>query len=367
MRILQVLSSLNRISGVANVVMNYYRMLKDKVTFDFLLYEEVEDSLASEAESYGSKIYYLPKFGLKTYKKYKKSIKSFFDAHSKEYDLVHIHELMSQRIILPVAHSHGLKVVMHSHGPYPDRKMVGSIKAVRNRFLLHNFDKNADYYLACSEHAGHAFKRRKNVTVLKNGVDVKRYICGANMRNELDVAEDTFVLGCVGRITEQKNPSAIINIFAEVHKQKNNSVLVMAGGGDNNSVSVVKALIKEHGLENNVKMIGNCKNVPELMRSFDAFFMPSLWEGLPVVLVEAQATGLPCFCSDNIPQEGNLTGNTKFIALENDYSVWAEEILSGKKISEEQVKEGFIKSGYDLGCNAETLLSIYCGVIKGEK
>lgn len=365
MKVLQVLSSLNRLSGVANVVMNYYRMLNEKVTFDFLLYGDVEDSFVQEAENYGSKIYYISKFNIKTYGKYKKEIDRFFDEHCKEYDIVHVHELMSQRVIIKNAHKHGLKVIIHSHGPYPDRKMVGILKAIRNRFLLSGFDKNADFYLACSEHAGTAFKHQKNVTILKNGVDVKRYINGSTMRSELGISDKTFAVGCVGRITEQKNPAGIIDIFARVYKQNNDSVLIMAGSGDGDSLGIVKSRIREYGLDGNVKLIGNCKTVPQLMRSLDAFFMPSLWEGLPVVLVEAQAAGLPCFCSENIPKEGNLTGNTQFISLDTDYSVWADNILSGRKISEEQVKQGFVKTGYDLGENAETLLTIYRKVING--
>lgn len=364
MRVLQILSSLNRISGVANVVMNYYRMLKDKVTFDFLLYGEVEDSFAEEAESYGSKLYYLPKFGIASYGKYKKNIKKLLDEHGAEYDVVHIHELMSQRIIIPKAHEHGLKVVIHSHGPYPDRKMVGFFKAVRNKFLLKGFDTDADFFLACSEHAGKAFKKQKNVKVLKNGVDIKRYIRANGMRNELDITHNCFVVGCVGRITEQKNPLAIIDIFSEIKKIQNNSILIIAGEGEEKYISAMKNRINGYKLNDCVKFLGNCKKVPELMQSLDVFLMPSLWEGLPVVLVEAQAAGLPCYCSENIPQEANLTDNVKFLSLETDFSEWAKEIVTGKKITEAEVFEGFVKTGYELGNNAEALLEIYSGVVK---
>ena len=171
MKVLQVLSSLNTLSGIANVVINYYRLIKDEVTFDFLLYSEVLDSMSDEAKHYGANIYYIPKFGITSYGNYKKQIAEFFALHATEYDLVHIHELMSQRIIIPTAHKYGLKVVIHSHGEYPGRKLVGTVKAIRNKFLLKGFDVNADRYLACGELAATAFRRQKNVTVLKNGVE----------------------------------------------------------------------------------------------------------------------------------------------------------------------------------------------------
>ena len=161
MRVLQILSSLNRISGVANVVMNYYRMLKDKVTFDFLLYGEVEDSFAEEAESYGSKLYYLPKFGIASYGKYKKNIKKLLDEHGAEYDVVHIHELMSQRIIIPIAHEHGLKDVIHSHGPYPDRKMVGFLKLSEISFYLKALIRTRIFFWLAVSMRGKHLKSRK--------------------------------------------------------------------------------------------------------------------------------------------------------------------------------------------------------------
>lgn len=362
MKVLQVLSSLNRISGVANVVMNYYRMLYNKVQFDFLLYSPTEDSLASEAESYGAKIYYISKFGLCTYRKYKRAVANFFDEHKEEYDVVHIHELMSQRIIVPIAHDNNIKVIMHSHGPYPGRKMVGILKAVRNSFLLKNFDKHADYYLACSEHAATAFKAQNNVKILRNGVDVKRYMYGENMRKELGIY-DAFVVGSVGRITEQKNPTAIVDIFAAVHNVEKNSVLIIAGDGDIKIKHDVEERIKAYGLCDNVKMIGNCKTIPQLMRSFDAFLIPSLWEGLPVVLVEAQAAGLPCYCSENIPHEADLTGSVTYLKLSDDVKIWAEAILNGNKLDEKTVKSGFIKKGYDLNFNSTELFDIYQEVI----
>lgn len=361
MRVLQVLSSLNRISGVANVVMNYYRMLHNEVKFDFLLYAPVDDSFADEAKSYGSDLFYIPKFGIASYTKYKKKISEFFEAHKGEYDIVHIHELMSQRIIVPIARSYGIKVVMHSHGPYPDRKMVGTVKAIRNKILLKNFDKNADHYLACSDVAATAFKSQKQVQVLRNGVDISRYISGTDMRDELNIPRNKFVVGSVGRITEQKNPLKIIDIFAAVHNINSQSVLVMAGEGE--MTDAVKARIEEHQLGDSVMLIGNCNRVPELMRSFDAFLLPSLWEGLPVVLVEAQAAGLPCFCSDTVSKEGDLAGNVKYIPLDEADAEWAQKILGGKKSTEQEVASGFSATGYDLSQNAQVLLNVYRGVV----
>lgn len=360
MKILQILSSLNRISGVANVVMNYYRLLKDKVVFDFILYGEVEDSLTKEAESYGSTIYYIPKFSMTTYGKYKKQIDEFFAKHAAEYDLVHIHELMSQRVIIPIAHKYGLKVVIHSHGEYPGRKLVGTVKAIRNRFLFKGFDVNADYYLACGELAAAAFKRQKNVTVLKNGVDIRRFYNAGNLRDEYGISKKTFVVGSAGRIVYQKNPFDIIKIYAAVHRKYPDSVLLMAGEADDPGyMRQVKEVIHKENVEDSVKLIGNCSRMPELMNSFDVFLIPSLFEGLPVTAVEAQAAGLPCFCSENISQETNISGNVKFLPLSLSHDEWADAILASKKISKEEVVSTFTQRGYNLESNAETLLEIY--------
>lgn len=363
MRVLQVLSSLNRMSGVANVVMNYYRLLKDKLTFDFLLFSEMPSSFTEEAKSYGSNVWFIPKFGLGTYGKYKKQIDTLFKEHQGEWDAVHIEEILSQRIILPIAHKYGMKVIMHSHGPYPGIKMVGIARGLRNKFLLHGFDTKADFYLACSEHAATAFRKTKNAIVLKNGVDYKRYFFGADMREELGLDSGTLAIGCVGRICKQKNPAAFIKIFAAVKERRQNSVLVIAGDGDEQYVSLLKKITHEYGLDNSVKMIGRCERVPELMRSLDALLMPSLWEGLPVVLVEAQAAGLPCVCSDNVSREADLIGNVTFLSLSDSDSTWADALLNGKKADAEQIRAGFVRNGYDLETNADILLDIYSRVI----
>lgn len=366
MKVLQILSSLNRMSGVANVVMNYYRLLKDELTFDFLLYGEVKDSLSGEAEQYGANIYYIPKFGLTSYGKYKKKIAEFFARHAAEYDLVHIHELMSQRIVIPIAHKYGLKVVIHSHGEYPGRKLVGTVKAARNKFLLKGFDVNADRYLACGELAATAFKRQTNVTVLKNGVDIGKYqSAGRGLRKEYGIPDTTFVVGSAGRIAYQKNAFDIIRIYAAVHRKHPDSVLLMAGEAEDPAyMEQLREVIREEKVEDSVKLIGNCKRMPELMRSFDVFLIPSLFEGLPVTAVEAQAVGLPCFCSENVSAETNITGNVKFLPLSLPHDEWADAILSAKKSSVDDVYAAFNQRGYNLETNAAALLEIYrdvCG------
>lgn len=358
MRVLHVLSSLNRISGVANVVMNYYRLLKDRVKFDFLLFAPVKDSFESEAANCGSRLFYIPKFGIRTYSSYKLAVAELFEKHKGEFDIVHIHELMSQRVIVPIAHKYGIKVVMHSHGPYPDRKIVGLVKSLRNKFLLKDCDVNSDCYLACSDVAATAFRRRNDVKILRNGVDVSRYASACeSMRDELCIDNNAFVVGAIGRITQQKNPMAIIDIFDAVHKRNNNAVLVMAGEGD--MLGDVAGHIDELGLSDSVKLIGNCRRVPELLRSIDAFLLPSLWEGLPVVLVEAQAAGLPCYCSEFVSPQANLTGNVEYLSLDSGCDTWANSILSGHKLTEVEVRTGFVKTGYDLAANADALLDIY--------
>lgn len=359
MRVLHVASSLNRVSGVANVILNYYRQLKDKVIFDFLLFDKYEDSFCDEVKNYGSKVYFIPKFGILSYGQYKKKIKTFFDMHAKEYDVIHLHELMNQRVIILFAHKYGLKVIVHSHGQYPGIKLVGLKKGLRNKFLLRGFDKHADRYLACSEHAARALKHAKHISILKNGIDVSRYTDSEDLRKEFNINDNTFVIGSAGRITYVKNPLAVVEIFNLYHDMNADSVLLVVGSGD--MLEDMKRKVKQCGIENDVIFAGNRSDMARVLKTFDCFVMPSYnFEGLPVVLVEAQACGLPCFVSDNVPKEANIINNMIFLSInESSYKNWVDRINHSGRKGKEECLAKFRENGYDLSLSADNLLDIY--------
>ncbi|WP_261179251.1 glycosyltransferase [Anaerobacillus sp. CMMVII] len=221
-------------------------------------------------------------------------------------------------------------------------------------------------YFACSKKAGEwlfgqEIASTKELTVLNNAVNVEEFgfnqIDRMKVRRELK-ARDSLVIGHIGRFNKQKNHEFMIDIFKEVHEKLPNAILVLVGEG-HLRVDIEKK-VKKIGLEENVRFLGVRKDIANLMQGFDLFLFPSLFEGLPVVLVEAQAAGLNCIVSDTITTETNVTGRLNFLSLNDPPSVWADTILS-TSYGHEETAEILREKGYDTVTMAKWLTGYYVG------
>ncbi len=354
-RILQVIGSLGY-AGVEAVVMNYYRHIDTKkVQFDFITCSKEPERYDSEIEERGGRIYRLPSRSRKPFD-YMRCLEKVIKVN--EYDIVHIHQnsasiamdaIVAKKcyVKMIIGHSHNTSCnVLWQH--YLFKPIVN--KVVTDRF-------------ACSEAAGKwIFGKRKDIVLVHNAIDSNIYSFNVekrnNKRHELGL-DDKFVVGYVGRLYDgQKNLFRLLDIFNEVRVKNNNAALIMVGDGPDRQKLEEYALTK--GLQDSMYFLGKRDDVYCLMMTMDVFLMPSLYEGLPVVIVEAQATGLRCVISDKVPAP-NLIDNTAVVSLDRTNSEWANAILSDTVFERSFATKMVMDRHYDISHEAKWLQEFYLG------
>ena len=312
--------------GVESFLMNYYRCIdREKIQFDFIIDSDSTVVPEKEIKELGGKIIIVPPY--ESLFKYIKELKKVL----KEYKIVHSH--LNTLSVFPLYAAWRAKVpvrIAHSHSTTNRKEWKKNI--IKN--MLRPFAKVfATEYFACSEHAakwlfGKKCVKKRKVTIIHNAIDVEKFKFNEDIRNrirkEYDL-EDKFVVGHVGRFTMQKNHEFLIDVFKEVIKERKNSVLLLVGDGP--LENKIKNKVKKLGLQDNVKFLGIKNNVNELMQAMDCFLFPSLYEGLGIVVVEAQCSGVTCICSNEVPKEANITKLFKYCKLD-DLDSWKKEILN---------------------------------------
>ncbi len=315
--------------GVESVVMNYYRHIdKSKIQFDFICDDDSTNIPYEEIEKLGGKVILIPPYQkvFKYHNRLKKVLKE------GNYKIVHSHINTLSVFSLFAAKCAGVPVrIAHSHSTTNKKeKKKNSLKQT-----LRPFSKVfATDYMCCSELAGRWLFGNKeydngNVYLLNNAIDLDKFKYDEEKRKkkrkELNIEDDTLVIGHVGRFVEQKNHRFLIDIFNEVHKQKENSILLLAGQGP--LMEEMKEKVKILGIEDSVNFLGQRNDINELYQVMDLFLFPSLYEGLGMVAVEAQVSGLPCVVSTEIPKIAKVTKKITFINLENKIEIWTEIIF----------------------------------------
>ena len=358
-RVLHVLGGLDR-GGAEAMVMNLYRTIdRTQVQFDFIIHTEKKQAYYDEIIALGGKIYHFPAFNGLNYFKMMNLWKLFFKDHP-EYKILHSHVRSYASLYLPIAKNAGLKTIIHSHNTSSGK----GLKAVVKFCLQRGLRKNVDYYFACSDVAGkwlfgEEITKQSNYHVLNNAIDVEKYtyseMSRKKIRDEFNLKNE-LVVGHVGRFHPQKNHSFLVDIFAEIHKKRPDSVLMLVGTGD--LMDSVKEKAAELKLDDSVIFTGSRADVNELLSAFDVFVFPSLFEGLPVTLVEVQAAGLPCFSSDTVTKEVDFDRKINYISLDKDAAYWADEIINGKPERLDHT-EAIRKAGYDIQYTVKELTSFY--------
>ncbi|MED3960175.1 glycosyltransferase family 1 protein [Priestia aryabhattai] len=360
-RILQVVTIMNR-GGLETMLMNYYReMDRSKIQFDFMVHRMEEGHYDEEIKKLGGNIFRMPPIRPGHYRKYFKRLNEFFVNHN-EYKVVHSHINENSSFVLRAAKTVGVPCrIAHSHLSDLgfDFKLPFRLYA---RYSMKNYPNS---YFACSVKAGQwLFNNRststKEVIVLNNAVNTKEFRYNENMRNdirnELGIDKSQLVIGHVGRFNKQKNHEYLIDIFHAVYKQRPNSILTLVGDGDLRQG--IERKVKSLGLSANVKFLGVRNDISNLMQAMDLFLFPSLFEGLPVVLVEAQAAGLQCIVSDAITVESNITGNVEYISLGEPTETWAGKILSAS-YEHKDTSRILNEQGYDTKSMSKWLMEYY--------
>lgn len=315
--------------GVESVVMNYYRHIdRTKIQFDFICDEDSMNIPYEEIEKMGGKVILIPPYQkvFKYHKKLKEVLKS------DGYKIVHSHINTLSVFSLFAAKCAGVPVrIAHSHSTTNKKEKKKNLL----KQVLRPFSKVfATDYMCCSELAGRWLFGNKeydngNVYLLNNAIDLDKFKYDEEKRKEkrkeLNIEDSTLVIGHVGRFVEQKNHRFLIDIFNEVHKQKENSILMLVGQGP--LMEEIKEKVKILGLEKNVMFLGQRSDINELYQVMDLLLFPSLYEGLGMVVVEAQISGLPCVVSTEIPKIAKVTKKITFVNLENKTETWNEVIF----------------------------------------
>ena len=315
--------------GVESVVMNYYRHIdRSKIQFDFICDEDSTNIPYDEINSLGGKVILIPPYQkvIKYHNELKKVLKD------GNYKIVHSHINTLSVFSLWAAKSAGVPVrIAHSHSTTNKKEKK---KNLMKQVLKHFSKVFATDYMCCSELAGRWLfgdkeYDRGNVYLLNNAIDLDKFKYDENIRKEkrkeLNISDDTLVIGHVGRFVEQKNHRFLIDIFNEVHKERKNSILLLAGQGP--LVEEIHEKVNELGLNESVRFLGQRKDIDKLYQAMDLFLFPSLYEGLGMVAVEAQVSGLPCVVSTEIPEIAKVTEKITFVNLENKIETWTEIIF----------------------------------------
>lgn len=365
MRVLHFNSNISRNSGVLSVIMNYYRVInREHVQFDFMYFRESENSYDEEINKMGGYLYYIcnPKSTLK----FRKELKKFLGMHKGEYEIVHIHDSIFARFMYDILKKMGVKsVIIHSHATcFSDKKL----SSIRNSILCHNIAKYGDSMFACSEAAGRFLFKAESFYIMNNAISTEKYKYNCNVREEYRQKLNLLgkmVVGHVGAFVKQKNHTFILTIFSELLKIKANSILLLAGNGP--LLNEIKEKAKEMRIDNHIIFLGKRKDVDFLYQAMDVFILPSLFEGLPMVGVESQCSGLPILMSKEITREAGI-GEFIFMDLENSGREWAEEIIElyQKNNRDNQMSINKISdAGFNVDLEAKKLEEKYYELVRG--
>ena len=348
--------------GVEAVVMNYYRHIdRSKIQFDFICDEDSTNIPYKEIESLGGRVILIPSYQ-KAFK-YHMELKKIL--RNNKYKIVHSHISTMSFFSLCAAKFAGVPIrISHSHSTTNKREKKKHILKI----ILKRFSKIfANNYMCCSELAGRWLFDNKTydngkVYLLNNAIDLDQFKYNEKLRKEkrkeLNINDSTLVIGHIGRFVEQKNHRFLIDIFNEIHKKEKNSILLLAGQGP--LIYEIKEKVELLGLTDCVIFLGQRKAVSELYQVFDIFCLPSIYEGLPVVGIEAQAAGLPCILSSDMTKETKILQNTIFISLEKNANFWANEILKAVKNNiRKDTRNLMSNSGFNIGDEAVKLEKYY--------
>ncbi|MBT2678819.1 glycosyltransferase family 1 protein [Bacillus sp. ISL-35] len=343
--------------GIESIIINIVKHIdKRKYKFDFVFSSEDKCKFENVIEEHGGEIYRVTPWG-KNPIKYTRDLKSIFSNNSN-YDFIWVNTSSASIIALQKLASKytNAKIIVHSHGT--SFETAGFFK--RNLLLmLHKlnykkFIKLTDLKFACSIDASSwLFGKQKTngqkVHIIKNAIESKKYIYNADMRNKYRQEYglvNKFVIIHVGRITKVKNHSFLIEVFNEISKRNSNSLLMIVGDGDleQNTRNKVKTL----NLEDKIMFMGPRDDIANLLQAADIFVLPSLSEGLPLVTIEAQASGLKSIVSSVVPLEAQITDLVEYCTLEQSAETWAKNILKSKSYERRDTSKEIENAGFDI-------------------
>lgn len=370
-RILNLFTVMNR-GGAETMVMNYYRNVdRTKVQFDFMVHRQERGAYDDEIEALGGRIYRMPPVQPGHFKEYKAKIKEFFDEHG-EYSVIHSHMSELGYFVFREAKKRGVGgTVCHAHNAphFKDETMIEKAKDLVRAYFKNRIRKYTDHKFICGLEAGDWLfgkNSREEFVMMNNAVDAKKFSWNAQRAAELReklCLKDKFVICHVGRFNPQKNHTFLIDIFKEIYKKNPQSVLLLVGAGD--LEEKVRQQVEEYSLGDSVRFMGLRDDVDDILVASDVFIFPSLYEGLPVTLVEAQSSGIKCIISDTITPDCRITENVEAVSLGQSAQSWAQRVLRyADGYDRKDTYSDIVAAKFDIRENAAWLEEFYLNECK---
>lgn len=370
-RVLHILNELNT-GGAERIVFSYFQHIdRNKFQWDFVMTRYADPNkkgiLEDEIESMGGHIY-------RVHRKRENYLKNIKDIDTiiknGDYDIVHSHLDELSTVYLMSAKWHKVPVrICHSHLAGTERGKGVELLCEMFRPIIYRVTTDM---FACGNDAAITLWGKKNVKsgnvyIMKNAIDVNAFTFDEKIRikkrKELNVDVGTYVIGSVGRLSYQKNSEFIVDVFAKLHAKNSNTVLVLVGTGD--LLSRINEKIVQYKLQNCVRVLGNRNDINEIMMALDVFVLPSRFEGLPIVMVEAQCTGLPCYVSDSITKEISLSDDVHYISLRESSENWAVKLCQNSVKESRRIGAEIIENhGYKIDIAAKELEKHYEEILR---
>ena len=377
-RVLQILAGGNEYNGVSDFLLSHYAYMdRDAVQFDFVFcrsntmkLRQQEDFLAD------SKFIELNTDLTKKANHPMELVNKVRDVVQREKpDIVHINTgsiSITARCLLGAKRGGADRIISHSHNTDPltisSNPLKKNVKKIANNLMRYYIRRNSTLILACSDEAGEYLcgkqvLKSKKYSLAKNAIHTDAFLYNGaareRLRREFQIGPDTTLFGCVGRFSRQKNHLFLIDVFHQYQKKHPDSLLWLVGEGDTREA--VQRKVNELGLTEKVVFLGQRKDVNELLQAMDVFVLTSIYEGLGIVSIEAQASGLPVFLPDEISHGSDISPLAHFIPLSAGADFWAESI--GKVLGQQGVRQNMrntiVESGYDISKAAKRLEKIY--------
>lgn len=368
-RLLCILSNMNA-GGAETFLMKVYRNIdKSKYQFDFCLSSAERSFYESEIEKLGGRVFHIePKTD--NFCLFKKKLYNIVKDNDYQY-VLRITANATGFIDLKIAKEAGAKTCIgRSSNSNDEGKLKNKMAHTLGKyFFLKYVDKAiSPSKLAAKYTFGKNCFETKNVSILHNGLDIEQYkftqLGRKQIRREFKIREDAVVIGNIGRFMIQKNHKLIVDIFFEIYKLNSRAVLLLVGTGE--LLEDIKKQVRGYNLDDNVIFAGVRSDIPSILSAMDVLLMPSLYEGMPNVVIEAQATGLPCVISDTITEEADITGLLKYVSLNEKIDTWANCVLNSVSVFRENTQDKFISNGYDIASVTNQFVQLVFGDIVNE-
>lgn len=355
MKVLIISTVRFRLNGITSVIMNYYRKMdKTNMKIDFVVINKISEEYREELENNGSEIFYFPRKSNPI--KYMLGLKELLNKNN--YDVIHIHgnsALLSIETLIAKYCKVPVRIV-HSHNTtcsYP----------VLHKLLQPVLNITSNYGFACGEEAGKWLFKDKSYKVIKNGIDLDVFTYNEEKRKEirekLEIGNRKLI-GHIGNFIYQKNHEFLVDVFYDLLKKDKNYVLLLISDGA--LLESIKEKVNNLGISENVIFLGKTTEVSNYIQAMDIFLLPSHFEGLPVVLIEAQALGVPCIVSDKVSKDAKLTNLIEFLPI-NNTSIWVDKILKtqvdNRQDNSIEAHISIERNGYNILTNANEVKKLY--------